>query len=108
MDVLGFSGVTDTNRGGHFIGTHNKVRNQTQPMKGDFPADILSGSEIFFVNCNIIAQQHVGGTKAPILRVMDTGRQLTDGKLNITSSTTHKTFTEMQFKKLVLISVRDV
>ena len=91
LDVLGFSGVPDTNRGGYFIGTHNKVRNQIQPMKGDFPADILSGTEIFLVNCNII-EQHVAGAKAPILRVIDAGRKLRDGKLNITSSTTHKTF----------------
>ena len=47
LDVLGFSGVLDTNRGGHFIGTHNKVRNQTQPMKGNFPADF------FFRNKNL-------------------------------------------------------
>ena len=67
LEVLGFSGVPDTNRGGYFIGTHN---NQTQPMKGDFPADILSGTEIFFVNCNIIEQQHVAGAKAPLLRVI--------------------------------------
>ena len=76
-------------------------------MKGDFPADILSGTEIFFVNCNIIEQQHVIGAKAPILRVIDRGRKVADGKLNITSSTTHKPFTELQFKKLVLNSVRD-
>ena len=92
LDVLGFSGVPDTNRGGYFIGTHNKVRHQTLPMKGDFPADIHSGTEIFFVNCNIIEQQHVAAAKAPILRVIDTGRKLTDGKLNVTSFTTHKTF----------------
>ena len=54
LDVLGLSGVTDTNRGRYFIGTHNNVRNQTKPMKGDFLADILSGTEFFFVNCNII------------------------------------------------------
>ena len=89
LEVLGFSGVPGTNRGGYFIGTHN---NQTQPMKGDFPADTLSGTEIFFVNCNIIEQPHVAGAKAPLLRVIDTGRKLTDGKLNIISSATHKTF----------------
>ena len=90
LDVLGSSVVPDTNRGGYFIGTH-KIRNQTQPMKGDFAADILSGTQIFFVHCNII-EQHVAGAKAPILLVIDTGRKLTDCNLNITSSTTHKTF----------------
>ena len=102
FDVLVFTGILDTNRGGYFIGTQNKVRNQTQPMKGDFPTDILSGTEIFFLKRNIIEQQHVAGAKAPILPVIETARKLTVGKLNITSSTTHKTFTELQFKKLVL------
>ena len=105
LDVLGFSGVPDTNRGGYFIGTHNKVRNQTQPLKGDFPADILSGTEIFFVNCNIIEQQHVGGAKAPILRVIDTGRKTVSSTSHLLQLIKHS---ELQFKKLVLNSVRDV
>ena len=79
LDVLVFSGVPETNRGGYFIGTHNKVRNQTQPRKGDFPADIFSETEIFSVNCNIIEQQHVSGAKAPILRIIDTSSKLTHG-----------------------------
>ena len=98
LDVLGFSDVPNTNRGGYFIGTHNKVRNQTKPMKGDFPADILSGREIFF-NCNIIEQQHVAGAKAPILGVIDTRRKLTDGKLIITSSTTQKIIHRVAIQK---------
>ena len=77
-------------------------------MKGNFPVDIFSGTEIFLVNCDTIGQQHVAGAKAPILRVLDTGGNLTDGKLKMTSSTIHKAFTELQFKKLVLNSVRDV
>ena len=42
-------------------------------MKRDFPADILSGAEILFVNCNIIEEQHVAGAKAkaPMLFVID-------------------------------------
>ena len=70
--------------------------------------DIFSGTEIFLVNCNVVGQQHVAGAKAPILRLIDTGGNLTGGKLNMTSSTTHKAFTELQIKKLVLNSVRDV
>ena len=87
---------------------HNKVRNQTQPIQGDFPANILSGAKIIFANCNIIERQHTAGAKAPILRVIDTRKKVTDGKLSLTSSTTHKTFTELQLKKLVLKSVKDV
>ena len=108
FNVLGFTGIPDPNRGGYFIGSNDKVRKQTQPVKGDFPADILTGTETFFVNCNIIEQQHIAGAKAPVLRVIDTGRKLEDGKLHITSSTTHKTFKELQFKRLVLNSIREI
>ena len=69
---------------------------------------MLSRTEIIFVNYNFIEQQHVAGAKERILRVKSTGGKLADGKLNMTSSTTHKTFTELQFKKLLLNSVRDV
>ena len=67
LDVLGFKGVPDPNRGGYFIG-NNKVKKQTQPIKGDYPADITAGTNNFFVNCDIIEHQHIAGNKAPVFR----------------------------------------
>ena len=64
FDVLVFTGVLDTNRGGYFIGTQNKVRNQTQPMKGDFPADIFREQKSFLLsatslnNNTLLAPKH--------------------------------------------------
>ena len=40
FDVLGFKEVLDPNRGGYFI-VNNKVK-QTQPIKGEYPADITA------------------------------------------------------------------
>ena len=107
FDVLGFKGVLDSNRGGYFFGRNNKVKKQTQPIKGDYPADITAGTNIFLINCDIIEHQHITGVKAPILRVIDTERRLTNGNLQITSATKHKSFLELQLKKLVLDTIRE-
>ena len=50
FDLLGFKGVLHLNRGGYFIGNNNKVKTQTQPIKGDYPADLTAGTNIFFIN----------------------------------------------------------
>ena len=68
--------MLDPNRGGYFIGNNNKVKKQTQPIKGDYPADLTAGTNTFFVNCVIIEHQHIAGVQAPILRVIDTERRL--------------------------------
>ena len=108
LNVLGFTGAFDTNRGGFFIGSNKLVQDQSQPIRGEFPANIITGTEIFFVYCNIIEQQNVAGTKAPVLRVIDTKRRLKNGELSITSTTTDRSFRELQFKSLVLSSIREI
>ena len=108
LNVLGFTGAFDTNRGGFFIGSNKLVQEQPQPIRGEFPSDIITGTEIFFVYCNIIEQQNVAGTKAPVLRVIDTKRRLKNGELSITSTTTDRSFRELQFKSLVLSSIREI
>ena len=108
LDVLGFQGTPDKNRGGYFIGTNSNAQITSQPMKGDFPADITAGTNIFFTYCNIIEHRKVAGVKAPVLRVIDSKRKLKDGELFNTSATTHKSFSELQFKKLVLSSIREI
>lgn len=108
LDVLGFEGIIDKNRGGYFIGSNKKVRETSQPIRGEYPADITAGTNIFFIYCNIIEHQKIAGIKAPVLRVIDTKRKLKDGDLFNSSSTTHKSFSELQFKKLVLTSIREV
>ena len=91
FDVLAFKGVSDTNRAGFFIGCNEKLTKQLQLVIGDYPADVTAGTDLF-VSSDIIEHQHIAGVKAPILRVIDTERKLSDGKLEITSSTTHNFF----------------
>ena len=87
FDSLGFMGVLDPTRGGYFFGNNNKVKKQTQPIKGDYPADITAGTNIFFVNYDILYHQHIAGVKAATLRVIDTESRLTNANLQITSPT---------------------
>ena len=61
--VLGFQGVPDTNRGGYYIGTNYKVANMKQPIKNTYPPDLTVGTNMFFVNTNIIEHQHVAGVE---------------------------------------------
>ena len=97
--------MPDPNRGGYFIVNNKKVKKQTQPIKGDFPADITAGTNIFIVNCDIIENHHIAGVKAPVLAIIDRERRLTNGNLQITSVTKHKSFLELQFRKLVLDTI---
>ena len=52
FDVLGFKGVQDPNRSGYFIGNNNKVKKQTQPIKGDFPAHDTTFSSLTVISLN--------------------------------------------------------
>ena len=105
--VLGFRGVPNPNRGGYFIGNSNKMKKQTLPIKGDYPAEFTSGANIFFVNCDVIEHQHIAGVKASVLLVNITERRLTNGNLKITSATIHKSFRDLQFKQLVLNTIME-
>ena len=59
FDVLGFTGVQLPYRDEFFIANNNKVEEQTQPIKGDYPPSITAGWKILFVNCDIIEHQHM-------------------------------------------------
>ena len=47
LNVLGFKGIPDLNRGGFFIGSNKLVEEQVQPIRSDFPIDITTGTDIF-------------------------------------------------------------
>ena len=81
FEVSAFKGVPDPNRGGYFISNNNKVKKQTQPIKGDFPADTTAATNNCFVNCDIIKHQHFAGVKAPFHSVIHTETRPTNGNL---------------------------
>ena len=108
FDVLGIQGMPDTNRGGYYIGTNYKVANMQQPIKSIYPPDLTLGTNMFFVNTNIIDHQHVAGVKSPLLRIIENTKQVQDGKLLNTSTTAQKVFTELQFKKLITSTIEEI
>ena len=108
FDVLGFKGVPDPNRGGFFLGNNDHVEKMVQPITSDYPSDITTGTNMFFLNTNIIEHQHVAGVKSPLLRIIENTKQLSDGKLQVTSTTSHKSFTELQFKKLITSTIEEI
>ena len=106
-DVLGFKGVSDCNRSGYFFGSNDKVKKQRQPIKVDYLAYITAGTNIFFINCNIIEHQHLAEVKAPFLCVNNTERRLANSNLQILFAAKHKAPPELQFEKLVWNTIWD-
>ena len=108
FDVLGFIGVPDPNRGGFFLGNNPLVKKMSQPIANDYPSDITTGTNMFFLNTNIIEHQHVAGVKSPLLRIIENTRKVSDRKLQVNSTTSHKTFTDLQFKKLITSTIEEI
>ena len=107
FDVLVIQGVPDTSRGGYYIGTNYNVANMKQPIKNTYPSDLTVETNMFFVNTNIIEHQHVAGVKSPLLLIIENTKHVQDGKLLNTSTTAHKVFTELQFKKLITSAIEE-
>ena len=63
---------------------------------------------MFFLNTNIIERQHVAGVKSPLLRIIENTRKISDGKIQVSSTTSHKTFTDLQFKKLITSTFEEI
>ena len=79
-----------------------------QPIGNTYPPDLTVGSKMFFFNTNIIEHQHVAGVKSPLLRIIENTKQIRDGKLLNASTTSHKVFTELQFKKRNTSTIEEI
>ena len=76
-----------------------------QPIKNTYLPDHTVGTNMIFVNTNIIEHQQVAGIKSPFLRIIENTKQVQDGKL-LNTTTAHKVLTERHFKKLCTSTVR--
>ena len=79
---------------------------QPQLVNGDYPAEVTAGTGLLFVNSDCVKREHTTGVEAPFFQVIETERKLSDVKLQITSNTTHKFFTEAYIKRLVRETIR--
>ena len=66
------------------------------------------GTNLCFVNTNIIEHQHNAGKKSPLSRIIENTKQIQDGKLLNTSTTAHKVFTELHFKILNTRTIEEI
>ena len=107
LDVLGIEGLPDKNQGGFFIGSNQKVATMQKPIRNTYPPpDLTTATSMFFVNLNIIEQQHVAEVKSPLLHIVDNSRRVVEDKLKTSSVRDHKIFTELQFKKLITTQIQ--
>ena len=79
-----------------------------KPIKKTFPPDLTVGTNMLFVNTKIIEHQHVAERKWPLLRIFENTKQVQDGNLLNTSTTTHKLFTKLQFEKLITSTIEKI
>ena len=125
-DILGFrasrssgGGITPSGKqDGFYIGHQNYVAKLKDGEKvewvgdftieGDFPIDISGGRHLTFVYLNIIEYQHVGDSKAPLLRFLSTDFKLNKGSIVEKQAQTHYSFKDFQFKPLLSNTVQSI
>jgi len=111
LNLLGFDGLEDPNIPGHyFIGNHKTVHKSldSNEMIGQYPVDMTAGTGTIFVYVDIIEYDYVAGSKAPILRIIDSRRRIKNGQLTECQPIEHKAFSDLQFKKLLTNSIKNI
>ena len=111
--ILGFKGTSDPAHNGFVhIGYQTNFENGTPntPNRnfGIFPVDITCGSQLIFVIFDIIEYQHVGDSRAPILKIIESERRLRNGSLNTVAPIHHKTYTNLDYKRLLSNSIQSI
>lgn len=109
--ILGFDGVQDWNNTTVHIGyKQNTIFDVVNKHEGDYPMDITARTHCAMVYTDIIEYQHVGDAKAPLLRIIDTGRRLKNGSTATVTNYTQirKSFTVLEYKKLLKNTIGSV
>ena len=76
LDILDFKEVPGKNRlQAYFRGNHEKLVKAEQPTTGEYPHDITAEANMIFVKTKI-KKQHVAGMNLPLMRIIDTEKQL--------------------------------
>ena len=70
------------------------------------PFDLSAGIEIMFIYLDIIDYQHVGHSKAPLLRILDTKKRLKNGNIGIVEPSHRIVFSNLDYKKLLTKSIQ--
>ena len=106
--ILGFEGIKDgsgTHIGYKMIDSFDNLAlgdGEAKAFVADYPFDLLAGKQLIFVYSNIIEYQHIGDTKAPLIRIIDSKQRLKNGSLCEIEPTHRIVFSNLEYKKLLL------
>ena len=105
--ILGFEGIKDgsgTHIGYKMIDSFDNLAlgdGEAKAFVADYPFDLLAGKQLIFVYSNIIEYQHIGDTKAPLIRIIDSKQRLKNGSLCEIEPTHRIVFSNLEYKKLL-------
>ena len=105
--ILGFEGIKDgssTHIGYKMIDSFDNLAlgdGETKAFVADYPFDLLAGKQLIFVYSNIIEYQHIGDTKDPLIRIIDSKQRLKNGSLCEIEPTHRIVFSNLEYKKLL-------
>ena len=111
--ILGFKGTPDPAHSG-FVHIGYKTNfekgapNTPNRHFGIFAVDITCGSQLIFVYLDIIEYQHVGDSRAPILKIIESERRLRNGSLNTVAPIHHKNYTNLDYKRLLSNNIQSI
>ena len=96
-NLLGFQGEETA------IGIHigNERFENDRLIEADYPTDLISGINLMFVYTDLIEYQNTGDVKAPILRIIDSGKRVQNSKLLKPQNLERRSFVDLQYKKLL-------
>ena len=111
--ILGFKGTPDPAHNGFVHIGYKRNFEKAAPNSpnrhfGIFPVDITCGSQLNFVYIDIIEYQHVGDSRVTILKIIESERRLRNGSLNTVAPVHHKTFPNLDYKRLLSNNIQSI
>ena len=103
-NLLGFKGK-ETAFGIH-IGNEDILNSRW--VVNDFPVDLISSISLILVYTDLIEYQNTGDVKAPVLRIIDSGKRVESGKVVTTQNLETRSFFDLQYKKLLVQNIQTI
>ena len=103
-NLLGFKGK-ETAFGIH-IGNEDILNSRW--VVNDFPVDLIYGIRLILVYTDLIEYQKTGDVKAPVLRIIDSGKRVESGKVVTIQNLETRSFFDLQYKKLLVQNIQTI
>ena len=105
--ILGFKAKPDPTSEGFFHISYRSAKLNNRHT-GDFPFDITCGSQLIFIYIDLIGYQHVGDSRAPVLKIIESERRERNGSLDTVTPVHHKSYTNLDLKKLLSNDIQSI